>query len=63
MPSTIDTIHQRKKNLKDEEAKATEPAASSPDLKPSPSMSFFKSPTAPAGQVVGRPQPPKHMKR
>lgn len=63
MASTIDTIHQRKKDLKDQEAAATEPAASAPNLKPSPSSSFFKSPTAPAGQVVGRPQPPKHMKR
>jgi hypothetical protein len=63
MASTIDTLHQRKKDLKDQEAAASAPAASAPDLKPSPASSFFKSPTAPAGQVVGRPQPPAKMIR
>lgn len=38
----------------------TQPA---PDLTPTPSSSFFKSPTAPAGKTVGRPQPPAHMIR
>lgn len=51
------------KGTETEDSAPPDAPASAPDLTPSPASSFFKSPTAPAGKVLGRPQPPAKMIR
>ncbi len=63
MTQNVSNTEWKRKIQKGTETEAPATPASAPNLTPSPSSSFFKSPTAPAGQVVGRPQPPAKMIR
>ena len=63
MTQNLSNTEWKRKLQKGTETESPDTAASAPDLTPTPSSSFFKSPTAPAGKTVGRPQPPAYMIR